>query len=51
MKNFSLFLTLIFTFSICAKEKPEAKTQNNEGYTINEDNVIYERYPYQIKAK
>lgn len=29
----------------------KAKAHNNEGYTINEDNVIYERYPYQLKAK
>jgi tetratricopeptide (TPR) repeat protein len=27
----------------------KAKHDNDEGFTINEDNVIYERYPYQIK--
>ncbi|MFI0428450.1 tetratricopeptide repeat protein [Mariniflexile sp. HMF6888] len=26
----------------------EAKTDKNEGYSINEDNSIYETYPYQI---
>lgn len=27
----------------------EAKKYGKEGYTINEDNAIYERYPYQIR--
>jgi len=27
----------------------EAKSNFDKGYTINEDNVIYERYPYQIR--
>ncbi|MFZ6009043.1 MAG: tetratricopeptide repeat protein [Bacteroidota bacterium] len=26
----------------------EAKTDFDQGHTINEDNVIYERYPYQV---
>jgi len=29
----------------------EAKEDAKKGYTINEDNVIYERYPYQIRWK
>ncbi|MEN0048049.1 MAG: tetratricopeptide repeat protein, partial [Bacteroidota bacterium] len=27
----------------------EAKRNADEGYTINEDNAIYERYPYQVR--
>ncbi len=27
----------------------EAKANGNKGFTINEDNTIYERYPYQIR--
>ncbi|WP_081918422.1 tetratricopeptide repeat protein [Sphingobacterium sp. ML3W] len=27
----------------------EARVNREKGYTINEDNVIYERYPYQIR--
>ena len=26
-----------------------AKKYGKQGYTINEDNVIYERYPYQLR--
>lgn len=29
----------------------EAKNDFEEGYTINEDNVLYEVYPYQINWK
>lgn len=28
-----------------------AKTNGKQGYTINEDNSIYERYPYQVRWK
>jgi len=27
----------------------EAKLNSDKGYTINEDNAIYERYPYQVR--
>lgn len=29
----------------------EAKSYGEQGYTINEDNAIYERYPYQLRWK
>lgn len=29
----------------------KAKSDLKKGYTINEDNAIYERYPYQLKSK
>ena len=29
----------------------EAKNNFDQGYTITEDNVIYERYPYQLRPK
>ncbi len=29
----------------------EAKNYGEQGYTINEDNAIYERYPYQVRWK
>jgi tetratricopeptide (TPR) repeat protein len=31
--------------------RTEAKDDFTDGYTINEDNAVYERYPYQLEAK
>lgn len=44
----------ICLYKLGQKEKSEAliekaKADLKKGYTINEDNAIYERYPYQIK--
>jgi len=46
----------ICLYKLGQKEKAEALIEKaredlKKGYTINEDNVIYERYPYQIKNK
>jgi len=46
----------ICLYKLGQKEQAEiliekAKADCKKGYTINEDNAIYERYPYQIKCK
>ena len=33
------------------KSYEEAKQDGESGYTLNEDNVVYEKYPYQVRWK
>jgi len=48
------FYKAICLYKLGQKENAEAlfkkaKSDNKKGYTINEDNAIYEQYPYQLK--
>lgn len=61
LEKYPEFSDVAFYKGVCLyklgqKEKAEAlflkaKKDNDNGYTINEDNAIYERYPYQIKPR
>ena len=45
----SLSLFRIEQFDIAEKTLNECELDFKSGYTINEDNAMYEKYPYQIK--
>ncbi len=59
LKKYPEFSDVQYYYAICLartdnREKAqeqldEAKVNAKKGFTINEDNVIYERYPYQIR--
>ena len=59
LKKYPEFSEVQYYYAICMArtDKPDkakelfsqAKLNSKNGYTINEDNVIYERYPYQVR--
>lgn len=42
-------LTQLHQYTDALRYAMEAQTDFREGYTINEDNSLYERYPYQVR--
>ena len=56
MKFFIILISFVFIVSCKMGEQEKAneiislaKQYSDEGYSMNEDNEIYERYPYQVR--